>query len=122
MSTWHSTIIKLDMRQTGTDDASALEGGRHRIDCIDRDLAAEAGHDHVTRVGTRDPDGAWRRWSLVEVVSAWREGETFWIEGHADADPAEVRPSVCPRCRLVTVASEPPEALRSLLTCPAGSP
>lgn len=103
----------------GSDGVSALEGARHRVVCVDLDIAAEAGHVHVTRIGTRDPGGTRRRWSLVEMVSTWREGDTFFTRANPGGGTAELRPSVCPRCRLVTVAAEPSGALHGLPACPA---
>jgi hypothetical protein len=109
------------MQDAHLDGASGPEGGRHHVECVEFDAAAGVGHVHVTRVGTAEPDGGRRRWSLVDLVSAWRSGETFWIAGN-DSGNAAMRPSVCPQCRLVSLETEPADALRGLPPCPVDAP
>lgn len=100
----------------GGDGVSVPEGARHQVTCADVDMTAGAGHEHVVRIGTSQPDGSRRRWTLVEVVTAWRAGEIFSIESQANHS-VELRPSVCPRCQLVTIAAEPTDAIQRLPAC-----
>lgn len=76
------------------------------VGCVHADarLMAE-GHLHVTAVETIDPDGGTTRWSLVQVIEAVRAGERFTLREGA-GEPAEITPTVCPRCSVATVGVE----------------
>ena len=82
----------------------------YRVVCVDTDLAARAdGHDHVTAIGTWDPDGGRTRWTLVQVIAAVRDGEQFHAGKGGDGQDAVLEPAVCPRCPLATLVVDPPE-------------
>ena len=68
------------------------------------EAAAGSGHHHVGGVDTVDPDGGETHWTLVQVVSAVRDGERFVMGGTQGGRTADLEPAVCPRCRLVTLA------------------
>jgi hypothetical protein len=68
------------------------------------ETAAGSGHHHVGGIDTEDPDGGETHWTLVQVVSAVRDGERFVMGGTQGGRMADLEPAVCPRCRLVTLA------------------
>jgi len=70
---------------------------------LDQDPDTPDGHDHVTAVETRDPDGGSTQWRLVDVIAAMRDGERFVVDmvGHERASVLE--PVVCPACPRATV-------------------
>ena len=68
------------------------------------EAAAGSGHHHVGGIDTVDPDGGETHWTLVQVVSAVRDGERFVMGGAEGGRTADLEPAVCPRCRLVTLA------------------
>ena len=76
------------------------------------------GHLHVTAVETTDPDGGATHWSLVQVIEAVRGGERFVLREDASAAPVELAPTVCPRCRMATLAVEPSGSWLRLPICP----
>ena len=67
--------------------------------------AAAAGHHHVSGVDTVDPDGGETHWTLVQVVAAVRDGERFVMGGGRGGQAEDLEPTVCPRCRLVTLSA-----------------
>ena len=69
---------------------------------FDNDPEAGAGHDHVTAIETRDPDGGNTRWTSIDVLSAIRAGERFVVEG-TDGGDAILEPALCPKCPRATV-------------------
>jgi hypothetical protein len=77
-------------------------------------VAAAAGHHHVSGVDTVDPDGGETHWTLVQVVAAFREGERFVMGGGQGGQAEDLEPSVCPRCRLVSLSAH--SAARENLT------
>ncbi len=84
-----------------------------------RGWPGDGGHAHVTALMTRDAAGTeTRRWSVVELVDAVRAGEQFGA-GEASGS-ATVRPAVCSRCPMLTIVSDPPEALARLPACDDG--
>jgi len=80
------------------------------VACIDADpgLAID-GHHHVTAVETRDPDGGQRRWTLVQVILAIRDGAAFSVVDGERA-VAHLEPTVCTRCPMATLTIDPAEA------------
>lgn len=72
--------------------------------------AAAAGHHHVSGVETVDPDGGQTQWTLVQVIAAVRDGERFIMGGGQGGQAVDLEPSVCPRCRLVTLSVPFPAA------------
>jgi hypothetical protein len=66
--------------------------------------AATIGHHHVSGIDTVDPDGGETHWSLVQVVAAVRDGERFVSGGGEGGQAVSLEPTICPRCRLVTLA------------------
>lgn len=81
---------------------------------FDNDPDAMAGHDHVTAIETRDPDGGSTTWRAIDVIDAIRGGERFVVESDARGDESILEPAVCPKCPRATVkvvvAGEPPAA------------
>lgn len=80
---------------------------------IDRDGAAAVdGHSHIVAMTTSD-GGTERRWTLVQAISAIRDGGRFIVWDGPEATAVE--PAVCPRCPLATliVGSDRPEAGRT---------
>lgn len=80
---------------------------------IEKDGAAAAeGHSHVVAVTTSGDDGE-RRWTVVQAISAIRDGGRFILGGGTEATAVE--PAVCPRCPLATlvVDSDRGEAART---------
>jgi hypothetical protein len=83
----------------------------HEVVCLQTDPAAEAdGHEHVSAIETWGPDGGWTRWTLVQVIAAVREGETFHAGKGSDGQAGVLEPAVCPRCPFATLVVDPPEA------------
>jgi hypothetical protein len=78
--------------------------------CVETDMAVKAnGHDHVTAIETWDPDGGRTRWTLVQVITAVRDGEQFQAGKGGDGESAVLELAVCPRCPLATLLIDPPE-------------
>ena len=91
----------------------------HVVLCVEiREGAGERGHAHVTAVVARSAGGPARRWSVVQLVEATRGGERFGI-GESGRE-ATLRPAVCARCPMLTIVSEPPEALARVPDCGDG--
>jgi hypothetical protein len=91
----------------------------HVVRCIRIDLIAGTDdHQHVIGVETSDPDGRVTRWSLVEAIAAYRDGARFIVGSGEEEQTAELGPSVCPRCRMATLAVEPEDAAVELERCP----
>ena len=83
----------------------------HEVVCLQTGPAAEAdGHEHVSAIETQDRDGGRTRWTLVQVIAAIREGETFHAGKGSDGQVGVLEPAVCPRCPLATLVVDPPEA------------
>lgn len=83
----------------------------YEVICLEADRDAEAdGHGHVKGVLTWDPDGGRRRWTMVEVIAAVRDGEVFQAGKGADGQAAVLEPAVCPRCPVATLIVDPAEA------------
>ena len=76
------------------------------------------GHLHVTAIQTVEPGGGMTRWSLVQVIEAVREGERFVLREATDPQGAALEPTVCPRCRMATLALEPSGSWLRLPVCP----
>ena len=74
------------------------------VTCLEADLAAGEGHDHVVAVETRDPDGGQTRWVTVEVIAAVRDGERFVVDGGRQT---ALEPAICPGCATVTLSVGP---------------
>lgn len=71
---------------------------------IEKDSTVEAsGHSHVLGLATRDPDGGETHWTLVQVISAIRDGERFVVGEDPDDQAAAIEPTVCPRCPMATL-------------------
>ena len=71
---------------------------------IEKDHSVEgSGHSHVLGLATRDPDGGETHWTLVQVISAIRDGERFVVGEGPDEPGAEIDPTVCPRCPKATL-------------------
>jgi hypothetical protein len=88
-------------------------GQRHEVVCLGiDDPAARASHPHVIRIDTLEDGGRRRRWSVIDVIVAVRRGERFFMGSGID-----VRPIVCRRCPMVTLATEPAEELLALERC-----
>lgn len=98
-----------------TDDAP--RGGAippYEVRRVETDPAATAAeHHHVSGVDTVDPDGGETHWTLVQVVAAVRDGERFVMGRAQGGQAADLEPSVCPRCRLVTLSVAGHERARS---------
>jgi hypothetical protein len=77
-----------------------------------QDPEAAAGHDHVTAIETRDPDGGTTRWRSIDVIAAIRAGERFVVEEDGQDRESVLEPAlclVCPRATVkVSAAEEPP--------------
>ena len=80
----------------------------YEVVCVQTDPGAAEDHDHVTAVETWDPDGGRTLWSLVQVVTAIRDGESFCIGPSDDAEAVCLEPAVCPRCPYVTLVVDGP--------------
>jgi hypothetical protein len=90
----------------------------YSIRCIDLDPAARAdGHLHVVAIETSDPDGGETRWSLVQVIEAVRDGERFILPQGDGGQPAELGPTVCPRCAMATLSFDVPDIDVSVMPC-----
>jgi len=91
---------------------------RYRVVCVEGDaLPGRVGHSHVVRVETVDTGGGRRSWTVVDLVSATRQGEGFYAVSSAGAE-IDVAPDVCPRCSIVTVvATHEAGALERLPGC-----
>jgi hypothetical protein len=70
---------------------------------LDQDLDTPDGHDHVTAVETRDPDGGSTQWRVVDVIAAIRDGERFVVELEGHDRKSVLEPAVCPACSRATV-------------------
>ena len=92
----------------------------HQAVCVEiRERSGDRDHTHVTAVLVRPAAGAEaRRWSVVQLVDAIRAGERFEV-GEASG-VAGLRPAVCGCCPMLTIVSDPPEALARLSTCDDG--
>jgi hypothetical protein len=91
----------------------------YAVRCVHTDLGPMAeGHLHVTAVETADPDGGLTHWSLVQVIEAVRAGERFALREGTSSDPVDLSPTVCPRCRVATLAVEPSGSWLRLPICP----
>jgi hypothetical protein len=81
---------------------------------LDQELGTPDGHDHVTAVETRDPDGGSTQWRAIDVIAAIRDGERFAVDLDGVARESVLEPAVCPACPRATVtvgaAGEPPPA------------
>jgi hypothetical protein len=88
------------------DGEGPIEGtaSPHVVRCVEMDLAARF-HHHVRAVETAS-EGSGRRWSLVDAVAAYRQGERFVIEPTPGDVLQELVPAICPGCRLVTMSTE----------------
>jgi hypothetical protein len=74
-----------------------------------QDPEAAPGHDHVTAVETRDPDGGTTRWRSIDVIAAIRGGERFVVEEDGDDRGSILEPAlclVCPRATVKVIAAE----------------
>lgn len=80
----------------------------HAVLFVQLDRNRGEGHDHVTFVETRDPDGAQTRWKLVDVIAAIRGGDRFVVAEDAKGRRTLLQPAVCPDCQLTTLEVEPP--------------
>jgi len=81
----------------------------YSVRCIDVDPVAEAdGHYHVVAIETSDPDGGVTRWSLIQVISAVRDGERFKLDAGDGVQAVELEPAVCPRCSMATLTPAGP--------------
>jgi hypothetical protein len=92
------------------EDARRAQAGvpPYVVHCVVVDRASEAaGHPHVVGIETSDPDGGRTKWTLLQVIAAFRDGERFMVGSAAGGQTVELGPSVCPRCRLVTLSPEP---------------
>jgi hypothetical protein len=49
----------------------------YHVLCVETDDDAGEGHNHVSVVDTRDPDGGQTRWTIGQVIAAVRDGERF---------------------------------------------
>lgn len=83
----------------------------YEVVCFQLDAKREAtGHQHVTFIETRDPDGGRTRWSCVDVIAAIRAGERFVaVDGQGTVNLLE--PGLCTQCPFVTLVVDPPTAL-----------
>ena len=71
---------------------------------IQKDHAVEpSGHSHVLGLATRDPDGGEAHWTLVQVISAIRDGERFVVGEDPNDQGAAIEPTVCPQCPNATL-------------------
>lgn len=87
------------------------------VGCLETDARlADDGHHHVKTIETRDPDGGQTRWTLIQVITAIRDGAAFSVNDGDDA-VARLDPTVCPRCAMATLTIEPPEAASLVPTC-----
>ena len=61
---------------------------------IQKDHAVEpSGHSHVLGLATRDPDGGEAHWTLVQVISAIRDGERFVVGEDPNDQGAAIEPT-----------------------------
>lgn len=83
----------------------------YEVVCLHTDTESETdGHDHVTAIETSDPDGGRTRWTLVQVIAAFRDGEAFHAGRGSQGQTVVLEPAVCPRCPIATLVVNPPEA------------
>ena len=73
---------------------------------LEHDPLAGAGHDHVTVIETRDPDGGSTRWRSIDVIAAMRDGERFVVE-EGNGGESVLEPALCPACPRATVRAAP---------------
>jgi hypothetical protein len=91
-------------------------GSPHVVQCVEMDRVAGL-HHHVRAVETAPAEArSGRRWSLVDAVAAYRQGERFVLEPVGGDGLQELVPAICPGCRLVTMSLEggPPLADTSI--------
>ena len=98
-------------------EASVQHQAPHEVLCVEiREGAGKRGHSHVTAVVARSAAATeGRRWSIVQLVEAMRAGERFGVGESSGA--ATLRPAVCGRCPMLTIVSDPPDALARLPAC-----
>jgi hypothetical protein len=80
---------------------------RYRIICTNQEPADKPPHSaHIVAVGTgTSPDQYTRKWTLSEVYTAMRSGDTFHTQGRNSGRVAEVRSYRC-SCGRDTLRSE----------------
>ena len=84
----------------------------YEVACLQLDAKREAtGHQHVTFIETRDPDGGRTRWSCVDVIAAIRAGERFVVAEDGQGKVSLLEPGLCTQCPFVTLVVDPPATL-----------
>jgi hypothetical protein len=84
-------------------------GDAYDVLCVQLDGTRERdGHEHVTFVDTRDPDGAQTRWKSVDVIAAIRDGAEFVVAEDGKGRRTLLQPALCPACPFATLEVEPP--------------
>ena len=82
----------------------------YAVACFELDTRQEfAGHEHVTFIETRDPDGGRTRWSCVQAINAIRDGERF-VVAEDGGKLTLMEPGLCSQCPTATLLVDPPEA------------
>lgn len=102
-------------------EARIADQPAHQAVCVEiREASGDRGHTHVSALFARTVGGSEpKRWSVVQLVDAVRAGERFEV-GEAGG-VSSLRPAVCGRCPMLTVASDPPDALARMPACDDGS-
>ena len=84
----------------------------YEVACLELDTRLEfGGHQHVTFIETRDPDGGRTRWSCVQVIAAIRDGERFVAADDGRGELTLLEPGLCPQCPFATLVADPVEAM-----------
>jgi hypothetical protein len=79
----------------------------YQVLCLEHHATESDGHQHVSFVETRDPDGGQTRWTTVQVIAAVRDGERFVVADDGQGGEMLLEPAVCTRCPTVTLAVDP---------------
>lgn len=83
----------------------------YEVGCLEMDRAPEgSGHQHVTFVETRDPDGGSTRWTCVQVIAAIEDGERFVVAEDGHGAQTLLEPGRCPACASATLVTNPADA------------
>lgn len=82
---------------------------RYRIVCTNQEPAnLPTKHAHIVAVGTGITSDQYnRKWTLAEVLTAMKNGDTFYTQGKTTNKVAEVKPTKCAYCDQGHIKSAP---------------
>lgn len=108
--------------QSGMDALDSPDGSadhRYAVWCIetDDDAGGANDHRHVVAVRTKGAGERVRRWTVVHVIAAFRDGALF-VVGKGGGQPTVLEPAICPSCRCATLVTHPAAELSELPACP----